>query len=170
MRCLSFWALRCIAFMSLAEWVHCIVTRSMRCLLWRRATCWLKWKTSRVTSEPSSWDRSQSRFASTFFSPHMSECWASWRGFCLQVEDETKQPLAGVLLSLSGGNYRSNKVTGEDGAMTFTSLVSELSLDELPSCLDVLVHLVNLSYTESWPVLHAAHDERIQLRACFSND
>ena len=39
------------------------------------------------------------------------------------VRDEASQPLSGVLLSLSGGNYRSNQVTSDEGVMTFTSLV-----------------------------------------------
>ncbi|ELT93278.1 hypothetical protein CAPTEDRAFT_179513 [Capitella teleta] len=38
------------------------------------------------------------------------------------VTDQAGQPLPGVLLSLSGGNYRSNQVTSDQGAMTFSSL------------------------------------------------
>ena len=39
--------------------------------------------------------------------------------------DKDKQPMMGVLLSLSGERqYRSNNVTGETGTLVFTSLVS----------------------------------------------
>ena len=42
-----------------------------------------------------------------------------------QVLDKDKQPMSGVLLSLSGERqYRSNNVTGETGTLVFTSLVS----------------------------------------------
>jgi hypothetical protein len=44
------------------------------------------------------------------------------------VKDESKQALFGVLLSLSGGSFRSNQVTSEDGTVMFTSLVYDVLL------------------------------------------
>ena len=43
------------------------------------------------------------------------------------MTDEAGQALPGALLSLSGGQYRSNKVTEKDGAMNFLGLVRILS-------------------------------------------
>ena len=39
-----------------------------------------------------------------------------------QVTDDENTPLSGVLLSLSGGSFRSNNLTKEDGILTFSDL------------------------------------------------
>ena len=47
---------------------------------------------------------------------------------CVQMVDEAGAPLAGVLLSLSGGaNYRSNSLSVADGQKSFMSLVGRQS-------------------------------------------
>eukprot|EP00002_Diphylleia_rotans_P033625 TRINITY_DN7168_c0_g1_i1.p1 TRINITY_DN7168_c0_g1~~TRINITY_DN7168_c0_g1_i1.p1 ORF type:complete len:1153 (-),score=253.99 TRINITY_DN7168_c0_g1_i1:369-3827(-) len=40
----------------------------------------------------------------------------------VKVEDESRSPLGGVLLSLSSDGFRSNNITSKDGALTFTNL------------------------------------------------
>lgn len=40
-----------------------------------------------------------------------------------QIRSEDDQPLAGVLLSLSGGVFRSNLLTQDNGMLTFSNLV-----------------------------------------------
>ena len=40
----------------------------------------------------------------------------------LQVVDDADTPLQGVLLSLSGGRFRSNNLTNTEGIMVFSSL------------------------------------------------
>lgn len=44
--------------------------------------------------------------------------------FQKQIKSEDEQALAGVLLSLSGGVFRSNLLTQDDGMLTFSNLVS----------------------------------------------
>lgn len=41
-----------------------------------------------------------------------------------QIKSEDGQPLSGVLLSLSGTNFRSNLLTQDTGLLTFNNLVS----------------------------------------------
>ncbi|XP_030066871.1 nodal modulator 1 [Microcaecilia unicolor] len=43
-------------------------------------------------------------------------------GVTFEIKSEDDQPLAGVLLSLSGGVFRSNLLTGENGMLTFANL------------------------------------------------
>lgn len=44
--------------------------------------------------------------------------------FLKQIKAEDGLPLSGVLLSLSGGNFRSNLLTQDTGRLTFNNLVS----------------------------------------------
>lgn len=43
--------------------------------------------------------------------------------FFSQIKAEDDQPLPGVLLSLSGGVFRSNLLTQDNGILTFSNLV-----------------------------------------------
>lgn len=43
--------------------------------------------------------------------------------FLLQIKSEDGHPLSGVLLSLSGGQFRSNLLTQDTGLLTFNNLV-----------------------------------------------
>lgn len=43
--------------------------------------------------------------------------------FSPQIKAEDDQPLPGVLLSLSGGVFRSNLLTQDNGILTFSNLV-----------------------------------------------
>ena len=55
--------------------------------------------------------------------------------------ENTQVPLSGVLISISGGNYRSNNLTGSDGTLTLIKLVR--TIDDFEYCAVVmLVRLV----------------------------
>ena len=45
-----------------------------------------------------------------------------------KVTDMDGAPLAGVLLSLSAGQFRSNNVTFDNGSMSFINLVSKVDI------------------------------------------
>lgn len=45
-----------------------------------------------------------------------------------QIKAEDDQPLPGVLLSLSGGVFRSNLLTQDNGILTFSNLVRPWSM------------------------------------------
>lgn len=49
-----------------------------------------------------------------------------------QIKAEDDQPLPGVLLSLSGGVFRSNLLTQDNGVLTFSNLVSCPVPERLP--------------------------------------
>lgn len=64
-----------------------------------------------------------------------------------QIKAEDGVPLSGVLLSLSGANFRSNMLTQDTGLLTFNNLV--LSSQRISYCghlLDVLNTFVLLIY------------------------
>lgn len=50
-----------------------------------------------------------------------------------QIKAEDDQPLPGVLLSLSGGVFRSNLLTQDNGVLTFSNLVRLWSTAEVCS-------------------------------------
>ena len=62
----------------------------------------------------------------------------------LQVVDETKKALSGVLVSLSSASFRSNNFTDASGVLTYTSLVRTIVL--LPVGDTVTVDLWGVSF------------------------
>lgn len=62
----------------------------------------------------------RSFFCFTSLAFRQKELWI----FCIfQIRSEDGQPLSGVLLSLSGGQFRSNLLTQDTGLLTFNNLV-----------------------------------------------
>lgn len=82
----------------------------------------------------------------------------------LQIISEDGQPLSGVLLSLSGGHFRSNLLTQDTGLLTFNNLVSkQLRKQYKVSFFSPQFEITLLFSPESRPVLLQANDEGVPL-------
>ncbi len=64
----------------------------------------------------------------------------------LQIKAEDGHPLSGVLLSLSGGQFRSNLLTQDTGLLTFSNLVGIRKIINLKCsyCISVYIAYASL--------------------------